>query len=193
MLPMTSTIYSYHVFLTGGLFENCSFPDGVDKEIVINTILINCGEFEPLFKDADFMKMAVYTWCTKWYHTFERWQLTLTEEYNPIHNYDRYEDINEKHDNTSSLNSTNHDTITNTRSAYNSNGYEPLNKSVNDGNDNSNGKDNGTFERNAHLYGNIGVTESTAMARNEIEFRGEYNIYDLISDCFATELCVLIY
>lgn len=190
---MTSTIYSYDYFLSGGLFKNCSFPEGIEKDIVIETILVNCGEFEPLFKDADFMQSATTTWCRKWYHTFERWQLTLTEEYNPIHNYDRYEDINEKHDNTSSLNSTNHDTITNTRSAYNSNGYEPLNKSVNDGNDNSNGKDNGTFERNAHLYGNIGVTESTAMARNEIEFRKEYNIYDLISDCFATELCVLIY
>ena len=197
---MTSTIYSYDYYLTGGLFKDAVFPDGIDKELVVNTILINSGEFEPIFKDAEFMQMAVATWARKWYPAFERWYLALTEEYNPLHNYDRYEDIDEKHDDSSTSNisgkTSNKDTSTHTKSAYDSSSYQPYEKTDMDGSGTSNsdakGTDKGTFERRAHLYGNIGVTTSAQMLEGEIEVR-KNNLYNLINDCFANELCIQIY
>lgn len=200
MLPLTSTIYSFDSYLTDGLFKYAEFPEGIDKQLVIDTILINAGEFEPIFKDAEFMQMAVTTWARKWYPTFERWFISLTEEYNPLHNYDRYEDIDEKHDNATTDavtgKTTTKDVNTNTRSAYNSYNYEPHDRSDLDGSGSSQsdaaGTDKGTFERRAHLYGNIGVTTAAQMLEGEIEVR-KYNLYNLISDCFANELCIQIY
>lgn len=180
MLPMTSTIWAYNEFLTGGLFKDADFPDGIDKELVIETIMIRNGELEPLYKDADFMQNACTSWTRKWYPSFERWQLALTESYDPLHNYDRYEDIDESSENSGT------NTSTNTRSSFDSSSYEPHDQN------NTNGNANGSFTRRAHLYGNIGVTTSAQMLEGELNIR-KNTIYDLIADCFETELCLLIY
>lgn len=180
MLPMTSTIWAYNEFLTDGLFKNAEFPAGIDKELVIDTIMIRNGELEPLYKNADFMQDACTSWARKWYHSFERWNMALMEDYDPLHNYDRYEDVDE----TSANSGTN--TNTNTRSSFDSSSYEPHDRSSSDG------SANGSFTRRAHLYGNIGVTTSAQMLAGEIEIR-KHTIYDLIADCFETELCLLVY
>lgn len=184
MLPMTSTIWAYNEFLTDGLFKDAEFPSGIDKETIVNTIMLKYGELEPLYKDADFMQWACTSWSKKWYHSFYRWNFALTEEYNPLHNYDRYEDVRESTNSTGSNNSTS----TNTRSSFDSSNYEPHDR-------NSYGGDSastGSLMHNGHMYGNIGVTTSAQMLEGEIEVR-KNNIYDLIADCFATELCLMVY
>ena len=184
MLPMTSTIWAYNEFLTDGLFKNAEFPNGIEKELVVDTIIIKYGEMEPLFQDADFMQMACTSWSKKWYHSFDRWNYALSEEYNPLHNYDRYEDINEN----SLTNGSNNSTSTNTRSSFDSSNYEPHDRNNYDGDSST----SGNLKRNAHLYGNIGVVTSAQMLEGEIEVR-KHNIYDLIADCFETELCLMVY
>ena len=200
MLPMTSTIFSYNAYLDGGLFANAVFPDNIDKDIVVDTILLNAGEFEPLYKDAEFMQHACELWAKKWYHAFERWALALSEDYDPLHNYDRYEDVKETHDDATTnkldASTSTKDTNTNKRSAFDSNNYEPHDQSQLDGSGTSksdaSGTDKGTFERKAHLYGNIGVTTSAQMLEGEIEVR-KHNLYNMIADCFATELTLMVY
>lgn len=44
-----------------------------------------------------------------------------------------------------------------------------------------------------HLWGNIGVTTSAAMVREETELRFEYNLYDIATRLFANELLLGIY
>ena len=200
MLPMTSTIFSYNAYLDGGLFANAVFPDSIDKELVVDTILLNAGEFEPLYKDAEFMQHACEVWAKKWFHAFERWALALSEEYNPLHNYDRWEEIEEEHDDATTnkldASTSTKDTNTNKRSAFDSNNYEPHDQSQLDGSGTSksdaSGTDKGTFERKAHLYGNIGVTTSAQMLEGELEVR-KHNLYNMIADCFATELTLMVY
>lgn len=200
MLPMTSTILSYNSYLEGGLFANVTFPDTIDKDIVVDTILLNAGEFEPLYKDAEFMQHACEIWAKKWFHAFERWALALSEDYDPLHNYDRYEEIEEKHDDATTnkldASTSTKDTNTNKRSSFDSPVYEPHDQSQLDGSGTSksdaSGTDKGTFERKAHLYGNIGVTTSATMLNEEIEVR-KHNLYNMIADCFATELTLMVY
>lgn len=200
MIPMTSTIFSYNAYLEGGLFANATFPDSINKDTVVDTILLNAGEFEPLYKDAEFMQHACEVWAKKWYHAFERWALALSEDYDPLHNYDRYEEIEEKHDDATTnkldASTSTKDTNTNKRSAFDSNNYEPHDQSQLDGSGTSksdaSGTDKGTFERKAHLYGNIGVTTSATMLTEELEVR-KHNLYNMIADCFATELTIMIY
>ena len=197
---MTSTIYSYNAYLDGGLFANAAFPASIDKELVVDTILLNAGEFEPLYKDAEFMQHACEVWAKKWFHAFERWALALSEDYDPLHNYDRYEEIEEKHDDATTnkldASTSTKDTNTNKRSAFDSNNYEPHDQSQLDGSGTSksdaSGTDKGTFERKAHLYGNIGVTTSAQMLEGEIAVR-KNNLYNMIAACFAAELTLMVY
>lgn len=74
------------------LFANLSTPSGIDNSLLIDTILLNGGEFEVLYADFDFMKNAIGRWSNKWQRTMERWIAVLEKEYNPIENYDRIED-----------------------------------------------------------------------------------------------------
>ena len=91
---------------------------------------------------------------------------------------------------------TNNDVNTNTRSAFDSSTYEPHDRSELNGKgtskNNAKGTDKGTFDRDAHMYGNIGVTTSAQMLEGELEVR-KNNLYNMIADCFATELCILVY
>ena len=74
------------------LFDNLSTPVGIDKQVLVDTILLNGGEFETLYADVEFMMFAIGKWSSKWQRTMERWIAVLGKEYNPIENYDRIED-----------------------------------------------------------------------------------------------------
>ena len=184
MIPMTSTLYSFNAFLDGGLFKDAVFPDGIDKDLVIDTIILNAGEFEPLYKDAEFMQKATEIWAKKWYHAFSRWYLALSEEYNPLHNYDRHEDWTDETESEITSDST---TATN-RSAFDSDDLTPYNSTDYDNTD----KMEAGSTHKGHMYGNIGVTTSAEMLEGELEVR-KNNLYNMIADCYMNELCILVY
>lgn len=79
------------------LFEGLVLPSGINKDDVVNTILMRSGEFEILYSDPVFLKASISLWGRNWYATFARWLETLTEEYNPLHNYDRTEEWTDDH------------------------------------------------------------------------------------------------
>ena len=129
----------------------------------------------------------------------------LYAEYNPIHNYDRYEefddvksgsrDVNGKLTSTGTSDSTEENTV----SADNAEDYQPDSKSTtavrtgNNSTDNTNESYSDTIEHDAHLYGNIGVTTSQQMLESEIDLRYKFGIYDLIAAKFVEEFCIAIY
>ena len=49
-----------------------------------------------------------------------------------------------------------------------------------------------TDTRKAHMYGNIGVTTSQQMLRDELSV-AEWNIYEHIKDLFMQDFCIMIY
>ena len=75
------------------LFNGLTFPDGIDKDIAVNEILMKANEFCVLYTDPDFMKIQIGIWGQKHYRTFDKWVKALAEEFNPLHNYDRHEEI----------------------------------------------------------------------------------------------------
>lgn len=95
-----------------------------------------------------------------------------TIEYQPIENYDRYEDIE---DNGSTSGTSN--------SNSNSNSYEypmesPLKKQVasSDGNGTANSSATAKNVRKAHIHGNIGVTTSQQMLESEINLQKQLSM-----------------
>lgn len=125
------------------LFSDIDIPNAIDKSLLIDTVLLEAGEFEPLYADFDFYKFAIGNFFKKYKSNFEKMIIALDSEYNPLHNYDRHEEwtdnsntvdnqnysnngsANNKASNNSNLNNTDNVTTENKVSAYDSSTYQP--------------------------------------------------------------------
>ena len=74
------------------IFNEMILPTGIDADLFKSSLLIEKGDFEVLFPNPDFMKNAIKVWSAKWYRTFSEWLKGTKAEWNPIYNYDRYEE-----------------------------------------------------------------------------------------------------
>ncbi len=165
---------------TDPIFADLTLPLGIDKDLFINSLLLDAGEFEVLYADPDFFKNAITIWGRKWYRTFEKWYSALNVSYDPLNNYDRTETWTTKTDSESSSESTAK------RSSYDSAALQPY-TSMNDS-----GTFDGTEIRTGRAYGNIGVTTSQQMLEAELSLQ-EWNLYQHMIDLFKTELLIPIY
>lgn len=134
------------------LFEGLTLPEGspLDRDIVINSILMRCGLNYPNYADPNVMKSAIAVWSAQNQYSFIHIAKIYEAEYSPIENYDRYEDMSTNRDRgmkddttnsgnkTESVNSnrtTSHsgtDTTTDTAetSAYDATTYQPVDKTT---------------------------------------------------------------
>ena len=67
-------------------------PAGIDRDVLVNNILLRGGEFEVIYSDPYFMQESIYTWLAKWRRTLEKWLAALAVDYDPLNNYDRHEE-----------------------------------------------------------------------------------------------------
>lgn len=162
------------------LFEFLELPEGIDKDLFINTLLLEAGEFEVIYDDPDFFRNAISIWGRKWQRTFEKWYNALQVQYDPLNNYDRTEEWTTKTDSKSDSDSTAN------RSSYDSASLQPY-TSMNDS-----GTFDGTEVKTGRAYGNIGVTTSQQMLESELNLQ-EWNLYQHMIDLFKTELLIPIY
>ena len=204
------------------VFDNLTFPTGIDKSVAENAILMRCSEFELLYPDLDYLKFAIGVWSAKHERTFAKWHEALELEYNPLDNYDRHEEFtdteginkNGSHDVTMTTSRTTGNTNITTNltresqvSAYDqSSGYSPKDKDVTNGTVTDSGTESGTdrnagsdsetesrtFQHYARTRGNIGVTTSMALLREQLSIV-EWNLYEHIADLFADEFCIQVY
>lgn len=190
------------------VFDLLNLPEGIDKDNLCDNIILECGEFETVYSDPEFMRATVGTWGLKHYRTFEKWINALNLEYNPIENYDRMEDWTDEGNNktkttgktTSEGDSEQNGNTEDQVSAFDSNTYQESEKhlidtdekhkdEVNSENDlNSDSKN----VHNGRIHGNIGVTTSQQMLQSELDL-ARFNIIQEITNLFATELCIMIY
>lgn len=73
------------------IFNDMVMPEGIDKDLFIQSLLMRGGEFEVLYPQPVFMKYSVKIWSSKWFRTFAEWLRGTKQTWNPIFNYDRYE------------------------------------------------------------------------------------------------------
>lgn len=219
MSTMTMTMIGmYNVDQT--IFDNMILPDELDRELVINSILMRSGEFEVLYPDIDFMKFSIGAWSRKWNKTFVDWVKGQASTWNPIENYDRYEDSSDSYtksgsgssSETSSGTSSGSDEFggsgsnTNSVSAYDASTFQNSSK-VDTTTNNSSTSSSTTSASNSvtttdsetsgnthtsHIHGNIGVTQASDMLKAFYDISA-WNIYEHIADVFVTEYCIPIY
>lgn len=187
------------------LFELLSLPEGYNKETFINSLLLEHGEKLVLYSDPDFMKKSIGLWANKWNLELSRIYDALTAEYNPIYNYDRYEQANDSRKSKNSPNyqnikeQTKASTSENKISADNSSDYQPENYNTSDmgtitqkiKGDTENLQEE--YHHGAHMYGNIGVTTSAQMVTEVVKQRMEFNLYEAAGRLFANDLLIGIY
>lgn len=178
------------------LFKQLTLPDGINREILINNILLRGGEFEVLYSNPYFMQDAIGIWSIKSQPTFERWVKALSIKYDPLNNYDRTEEWTETDTGTvSGSSSTESGTDTEAKvSAYNSATYQPNNQMATsaDSSTTDQGSHDNLNVRKGRAYGNIGVTTSQQMLEAELNI-AKWNLIDQITDLFLNEFVIPIY
>lgn len=217
------------------LFDNLRF-ENVDHETLVNTILLNCGEFEVLYPNIETLKNMFTLFSNKWSRTVSKWVSALNTEYKPLENYDRYENFGGSETELENGNETHltngNETITNNgntilsrsgtdnndveskTSAFNTNDYQPGEKTTNQINYGSSDKNDVNLSQTRtpniteirtpnikrtrtpnlenHIHGNIGVTTSQQMLESELQLQ-YWNLYNKISNLFMKEFCVMVY
>lgn len=227
------------------IFDDLSLPTAIStqtKEDLINNILIECYELDTMYPDPETTKKMIGIWSRKYLDGWTKALEALAAKYNPIHNFDRYEestdarvtnnqgatvgrssssntsDDTENSNGTSRENTTGNVTTTNSVMGFDdAEGWANHDKSVSDNTDANesasvanttrHGTDSGSVEssesRNdngrednahaAHLYGNIGVTKSQDMVKDEWAMRIDLNFINMVTDLFKQAFCILIY
>lgn len=178
------------------IFTGIQLPEGIDMETLVDRIMIRCMEFSVMHTDFEYAHFQILNFFKVHYRTFNKWMNVLNKEYEPLNNYDRTEIYsgNGSHNNANSTSGSDSNTITTTKAAFNSSGYEPYEKNVSSGSSSGSGSDHGSFNEghNLRAFGNIGITSSQTMLTEEWEV-DKLNIYTSIADMFCDEFCIQVY
>lgn len=195
------------------IFDLLQLPSGVNRQTVIDNILLECQELTVIYPDWNFMQKAIGSWSAK---ELEIWQKVYDlehMEYNPIENYDRYEDELENIGNkgqtmqvgsSETINNSTQNTDTINRVAgFNSN--DLANQSQTETNDMNVGRGGNTAtdmaysnndqtrSRGSRIHGNIGVTTTQQMMEQELNILPKVHIDDYIINSFKERFCILVY
>ena len=118
------------------ILDDFVIPEAVDRDTLINNLLMESAELELLYSDALFLKMAVGFWSKKQLHIWEAQYDTTQYEYNPIWNKDgefiETRDLKLKEDTKDNLKRTDNLTDKNTRNTEDKTTYDSQDKETRD-------------------------------------------------------------
>lgn len=176
------------------VFDNLTLPEDIDKETLVDTILLRCNEFELLYPDPDFMTAAVNVWGRKNYWTFNKWVELINKQYDPLYNKDYFEEWTDTHegefskDGTDSATGTNSEssdytrtdnlkmendsTLTHSERAYNDSAMADISEDVTDGEINNTGT-----QRNAGSSSGSFSNGSTNAESGDDSYTNQHNYH----------------
>lgn len=193
------------------IFEEMNLPEEINAETVKWKILEECAELEILYPDPDFIKESIKYWSDSMMPNWQKIVNALIAEYNPIWNKDGtitdtmvYGEHSMQYgqDKVTAVTGQRDQTNTHSVSAFNEQGMHASDEdhAVGLQATDTNTRDSRTDTSKQHTdkrtvveQGNIGVTESSAMVRHEVELRAEFNIYQIIADDFKKKYCLMVY
>lgn len=189
-------IYNYDETIFAGL----EVPEGIDKQQVIDEILMQCAELEVLYSDFNILKRAITIWSSSNKIKWEKLYQTMIIEYNPIWNVDANITDTEtiSGDVKRGINRDTDTSGTNKKSVkgFNETSWAEAEKNDVSGSENeliNETVDNSsTREYNQKRTGNIGVTTTQQMLQAEREI-ADFNMIDIIVQSFKYRFCILIY
>lgn len=190
-------IYEYDPTVFDG-FESPTYTDEnnnihtLNRDDVINNILLQCAELEVIYPEPTTMKLAIGVWSASNQRSWNKLYKSMFLEYNPMWNVDANE--TETETNQRDINRQHTVNLTNTESVqgFNSNDWSESKKNVNSGIDNETADDDNERVLTKRRTGNIGVTASQDLIKKEREI-SDFNIIEYITQSFKERFCLLVY
>ena len=184
------------------LFNGLTLPEGLELSTLRSILLAQYGELDTICNNATDLAAYLAIWSAQNEEAWTRILEALTDEYNPLHNYDRTEHETEQASSGGSSSFTGRtdqsgtETATESVQGVNSTTYVPSsqterepdlhNQSV------SSTQSVGSEQRgrDLHVSGNIGVMTSQDMLIEEVQLRSKYTAYGTIAEAFRRDICV---
>lgn len=94
MRPATLSILGLYKY-DATLFDDFQIPEALDKDLLIDNLLSECAELEVVYADGEFLKFLIGRWSKKCLPVWTKLYNTTVLEYDPIENYNRYEEWEE--------------------------------------------------------------------------------------------------
>lgn len=192
----------------------------LNKSDIVHAILDEAAELEVLYPNAATLKQMIGNWsalhlplwtrmwedlCTHYFFQYNKdGIIDVTYGYNDRKDVDSFGTGADAFKSTTTV--TRGITVTTTGSRWGFNGDDavPVSEAVekpNDGTDTESVAQSGTRSHamtgeeteRRHEYGNIGVTMSSQILRDELEVRQAYELPDIIKNQFIERFCLLIY
>lgn len=186
------------------IFNELVLPEGMDKQLYINNLLMETAEMEVLFSNPATMRSVIGIWSSAHLDSWAKMWNTTKLEYNPIENYDRQEDWTDNNKTNSKVQSKdvgtgkNHSTDISKAAGFDSGNLVTSGQNDNDSNNkstqigNSEGKSNEELKHTGRVHGNIGVTTSQQMLEEERRV-ADWNMYEYLIDKFKQQFLLLVY
>ena len=191
------------------IFDHFAVPPEIDRQLVIDNLLMETAELEILYPSPSFLKLAIQRWSAKELPIWQELYDTTTYVYNPIHNYDRTEDgwdervpdLTYGKGTTDTSDTRGLDTTMASQRAFNDgSGLVDVDKQIFDhgsgvttvhtGADTETGSDKTTHHM--EISGNIGVMSTQEMIQKQRDVV-QFNVIDEIIRSFKERFCLLIY
>ena len=164
------------------VFRDFEVPKQIEKQDVIDSIILECAELSVVYPEYNTMQLAIKLFSKKRLDAWTRMATALFEDYNPLHNFDRFEESSDDETNNSSGDANSVNTV----NGYN--GDDEHDKQTTHGTDSSKRGN----KHKAHLYGNIGVTTSAQMLEGELAIR-KSDLINIIVREFKENFCIMVY
>lgn len=164
------------------IFDNFYLPEPLQskKQIVIDYICESCAELEIVYPDPNIMKNSIRIWSSR---NLERWEelyKTTQYEYNPIWNKDGT--ITETYDDKAVTSNIG----TRQTTGYNDDTFVDRDRDSASGNANTSGK------RTRIEQGNIGITSTQQLIKEQREIV-DFNIIEIIASDFRKYYCLMVW
>lgn len=170
------------------IFSGFTVPNGMDRDVVINEILMQCAELELVYPSFNMMKLAITNWSKVEFKIWEKLFDSENLDYNPLWNVDA--DITDTI--TRSGNNTTQGSNQNTGSTKGYNETAWLDNSKDVGSNSGSGQWADSENHTTRRTGNIGVTSSQQLLKEEREV-ADFSTIKYIVNSFKRRFCIMIY
>lgn len=186
------------------IFDELVLPEGMDKQLYINNLLMETAELEVLFSNPITMRSVIGIWSRAHMDSWQKMWNTTQLEYNPIENYDRQEEWTDNNKTNSKVQSKdvgtgkNRSTDISKAAGFDSGNLVTSGQNDNDSNNestqigNSEGNSSEELKHTGRVHGNIGVTTSQKMIEEERRV-ADWNMYEYLIDKFKQQFLLLVY
>lgn len=178
-------LYQYN----NDVFSGFVVPDGVDPDTAIAYILNENEGLTLIRPDYEFMQEMIFYWSKAEQASWEKLMQTVTTDWNPLYNYDRFEEWTDEGSSKAKNSQSGKGSSVNAQKAFNTDAFKDTVKSDTEDEASSSGSASSESSHKGHMYGNIGVTTSAQMIQGVRDI-SEWNIYQYIAESFRRRFCI---